>query len=313
MSTIRLCRVIPPLVLAVALALAAGCGGRQNLQNLSMRELYDHGMERYQKQKYLEAIDAFQAIVFNYPGATVVDTVQYYLALSYYGNEDYTLASVEFNRLLLNYPASVYASQAQLMKAVCLYEGTPEHHGLDQTDLETAIRQFEDYIVDYPESVALTDARAYLAKARARLAQKYYQAGIVYIRLSDYRAAKIYYQKVIDDFTDTEWGPKAAYQLAECHFLEHDWTGAQERFENFRIVYPDHAWASRAAARSCESAFKASQAAVKDGDLAKARDLLERAKSVCGQDSDKLRDIEDQLLRTGEGSVVEVEKDHAGT
>jgi outer membrane protein assembly factor BamD len=308
-------RFLTLLVVIITLIAAGfyGCGGRPNLANLTVRELFDYGMDRYNNQKYLAAVEAFQSVVFNYPGASLIDTAQYYLALSYYGQEEYTLASVEFNRLLLNYPASVFAPQAQLMKAVCFYEGTPENYGLDQSDLEQAIKQFEDFLIDYPESDAVSDARAYLLKAKTRLAKKYYKSAIVYTHLSDYRAARIYFQKVVDDYTDTEYAPDATYQLAECYYQEKNYPEALERFENFRIVFPQNDLAVKAADRACDAAYKGGERAFEKGDLAQARSLFERALDVCSQDEGKVGDVQEYLQKIGEAPVVGLDKADAGS
>jgi outer membrane protein assembly factor BamD len=161
-----------------------GCGGGSaSLANLSSEQLYTLAREKYDNEKYTQAIEAFQQLVYNFPGQSIVDTAQYYLAMSYFGNEAYELAAVEFNRLLINYPASAYATQAQLMRAVSTFESTPDHYGLDQSELPEAIDQLEDFIIDHPESELVQDANAYLLLARTRLAKKYYYAGVTYTRM----------------------------------------------------------------------------------------------------------------------------------
>jgi outer membrane protein assembly factor BamD len=290
-----------------------GCGGGTNLSRLNGRELYELGMSKYEKGKYLDAIAALQAAIFNFPGESHVDTAQYYLALSYFGNKDYVLAQVEFNRLLVNYPASAFASQSQLMKAVCYFKGTPTNYGLDQTDLETAVTQFQDFLVDYPESDAVPEATRYLNEARSRLARKYYESGIIYIRLHDFRAARIYFQKVVDDYTDTEYAADGSYQIAECYYQEKKWDEAHERFENFKTLWPDHQLAAEAAERSCDAAFRGGREAFEAGDLELARKRFERYRTVCGQDQDRLTEVEQYLQQIGNIPVVEVDSTHAGS
>ena len=304
------------LLSVLVLALLAGlwgCGGPRELSSLPARDLFDMGMEKYEKGKYLRATELFQVIVFNYPGEALVDTAQYYLALSYFGDEDYTLAGVEFNRLLLNYPSSVYASQAQLMKAVCFFEGTPRHYGLDQSDLEIAVRQFEDFIIDYPEASAMDDAKSYLNRARARLARKLYMSAIVYTRVSDYRAARVYFQKVIDEYTDSEFAPKATYSIAESYLRAREWDEAHERFTSFRIVFPDHEWAGKAAEQACEAAFGGGVEAFKKGDYPLARKRFDRFVTVCGHDEGKAKKANRYLREIGEAHAEEAQGENAGS
>ena len=76
----------------------AGCGGRVALSNQTAGQLYQAGKEKYDRKKYLSAIEYFQAVVYNHPGESVVDTAQYFLAMSYFGDKNYELSRVEFNR-----------------------------------------------------------------------------------------------------------------------------------------------------------------------------------------------------------------------
>ena len=245
---------------------------------MTARELFEEGTKKYKKKKYIRAIEIFQACVYNYPGDAIVDSAQYHLALSYFGNKEYEVSQVEFNRLVLNYPSSVYFEQSVFMRAVCFFEATPTHHGLDQSELETAIRQFEDFIIDFPESDVVSDARKYLLVARTRLARKYYEAGIVYSRIAAYQSAQIYFQKVIDDFTDTEYAPLATYEYAVMDLKRGKFDEARSGFKDFQAVFADHKKAERAREQEIEAAFKPGQVAFKKGDFTTAREKLEAFK-----------------------------------
>lgn len=265
-------------MLLLAVAIGPGCGGPPPLSKMTARELFDEGTKKYEKRKYFRAIEIFQACVYNYPGDAIVDTAQYHLALSYFGNKEYEVAQVEFNRLVLNYPSSVYFEQSVFMRAVCFFEATPKHHGLDQSELETAIRQFEDFIIDFPESEVVADSRKYLLVARTRLARKFYEAGIVYSRIAAYQAAQIYFQKVIDEFTDTEYAPLATYEYAVMDLKQGNFEEACSQFKDFQAVFADHEKARRARDQEIEAAFKPGQAAFKNGDFIAAREKLEAFK-----------------------------------
>ncbi|MBU0982630.1 MAG: outer membrane protein assembly factor BamD, partial [candidate division Zixibacteria bacterium] len=248
-------------VMILAIGALVGCGGPVDMSKFTARELFDKGLAEYEKGKHLRGVNYLQTLVFNYPGVEFIDSAQYYLALSYYGNDDYVLGGVEFNRLLINYPSSEFAQQAQFMRAVCFFEGTPENYGLDQTDLYTAIKQFEDFLIDYPESEVTPDAKKYLNLAHTRLAKKLYESGIVYTRVRDHRAAKVYYQKVVDEYTDTEFAPLATYQLAEAEYKLRNWDDAHEKFQNFAVVFADHELAAKALKRSCEALIEGGKTA----------------------------------------------------
>ncbi len=255
--------------------LVAGCGGSKSLGTRTAQQLFEMGKEKYDKKKYFKAVELFQSVVYNYPGESIVDTAQYYLGLSYFGNEEYELAATEFNRLITNYPSSAYFQHAIFMKAVSFYQSTPRHYGLDQTELQDAIKQFEDFIIDFPESELMPDVRKYLLVARSRMARKYYESGIVYSRMRAFESAKIYFQKVIDDYTDTDYGSKASYQYAEMEFKLGRFDQARKKFQDFRTVFPKHEWSDKAAFRVIEAAFRSGEAAFKNKDYTVAQQKLQ--------------------------------------
>ncbi len=274
-KAIRSCLIMLYVALLGMALLVAGCGGSKSLVTRSGHEQFEMGKREYDREKYYKAIELFQAVVYNHPGESVVDTAQYYLGLSYFGNEEYELAGVEFNRLIVNYPSSAYFEHAVFMKAVSFFESTPRHYGLDQTDLQEAIKQFEDFIIDFPESELIGDVREYLLRAKSRMARKYYESGIVYSRLRAYEAAKIYFQKVIDDYTDTDYGSRASYKYAEMEFRLKQFDEARKKFEDFRTVFPEHDWYEKAARRIIEAAFRSGEAAFRKGDYTLAQQKLE--------------------------------------
>ncbi len=263
------------IALSALLLIVSGCGGSKSLATMSAHEFYDLGMHKYDKGHYYKAIDYFQSVVFNYPGESIVDTAQYYLGLSYFSNKDYELADAEFNRLAINYPASAFFEQAIYMRAVSHFYSTPSNYGLDQSDLHEAIRQLEDFLTDFPESELIEDAQSHLSQARSRLARKYYESGVVYSRMRAYEAAGMYFQMVIDDYTDTEYGARASYQCAEMEFRLKHFDLAFQKFRDFRIVFPEHEWVKKAQRRTVRAAFRSGEVAFEKGDYVLAEKKFE--------------------------------------
>jgi outer membrane protein assembly factor BamD len=245
---------------------------------MTPRERFEIGRQLYERGKYFNAQEVLQSVIFNYPGHPIVDTAQYYLALSYFGNEEYEVAEVEFNRLALSYPSSAYYTQAVFMRAVSAFEATPDHYGLDQTELYDALSQLNDFIIDFPESELIPDARKYLAAGRNRLARKHYENGIVYSHMGTYKPAKIYFQKVVDDYTETEWAPRAAFEIAYMDYKLKAYGDARGGFEAFLQAFPQHELAEKARKLRVEAAFKSGEKAFKAGEMETARELFESFK-----------------------------------
>jgi len=245
------------------------------MAEMTAHDLFAMGKDKYDRGKYLPSREYFQTIVYNFPGEPMVDTAQYFLSLTYFGAKEYEIAGVEFNRLVLNYPSSAYFTHALFMRAVSFYHSTPKHFALDQTDIKRAIRQFEDFLIDYPESELIPEAKEYLSQGRTRLARKQYEAGRTYKYIRAYDAAKTYFQVVIDDFTDTEYGSKAAFDYAEMEYRLKNFDEAQVRYEGFAVAFPDHELAVRAGKNAVKSAFKSGEKAFHKGDLLLAQQKLQ--------------------------------------
>lgn len=264
-------RITHPIWLLMLVALLASCGKGPSVATLGAEERFKLGMTAYEKKKYLRAIEHFQGVLYNYPGNAVIDTAQYYLALAYFGNKEYELAGVEFNRLLTNHPSSPYVVHAQYMKAVCTYETAPKNPGLDQTEVTNAIKQLEDFVEDRPESEFVADARQLIRQAKTRLAKKYFKAGVVYTRINAPKSARIYYQKVVDDYTDSDYAPLAIFAIAESDFALHDYDSARVKFEGFMAAFPQHELAAKARHSAARAWYREGEQALDKGDSVRAR------------------------------------------
>lgn len=223
-----------------ALLMLSGCTANKAKLASTAEEQFRLAKREYDKKKYFNSIDAFQRVVFNFPGATVVDTAQYYLAHSYYGNKDFELAAVEFNRLLVNYPRSAFTDDAQYMVGICYMKNSPSHHALDQEDIKRAIVALEDFILDNPDSPLTVDAKASILEAHTKLARKEYENGITYFKMYSFKASRVYFQKVIDDYTDTEYAAKALFKIAESFYKQKKYSESKTKFDNFLALYPEN-------------------------------------------------------------------------
>src|SRR5574341_1590032 len=92
---------ILPVASAIRAGLIWGCGGKAVRPVLPQAEQYSLAKKYYDKKKYRQAAEEFQKLIFNYPGATVVDTALYYLGESYFHQEDYPSAAGEAGKLPL--------------------------------------------------------------------------------------------------------------------------------------------------------------------------------------------------------------------
>lgn len=261
-------------------------------------------MEAFQKGKYYRAIESFQTVIYNFPGESNIDSAQYFLALSYLKNSDEGLAAVEFNRLALNYPSSEFFSRAMFYKAISFFNGTPKHYGLDQSELEIAIKQLNDFIIDFPESEDLDEAKIVLQKATNRMARKFYESGMVYFRIGAYTGAKKYFQLVIDDYTNSEFAPLALYDMAELEFKIEKYSEAKKLYENFLILFDSHEKTSEAKKKNMEASYLDAFAEYEKGEFEPAKIKFEAYKSKFPQGK-KIKEVNKFLYIISQKSVIQ--------
>lgn len=226
--------------ISVMIVLSAGCGSKGVKLVTNAGDQFNLAKKEYDKEHWLKSIDGFQKVIFNFPGADIVDTAQFYLSMSYYNNKDYELGAVEFRRLMTNYPQSAYYDEAQFMSGMCYLKNTPGHYGLDQEDLKKAIQQLQDFIIDNPDSPMVEKAEKAINDGMTKLARKEYENGMLYFKLHQYKSAKIYFQYVIDNYTGTGYAAKSLFKLAEASFKQKEFTEALTNFNNFIAIYPEN-------------------------------------------------------------------------
>lgn len=238
--------IILGLLIIAAAAVPVGCGSATPKTFATAEEQFRQARHDYDKNHYLRAIDGFQKVIYNFSGATMVDSAQYFLAMSHYQMHDYFMAATEFERLVNNYPGSPFVDNGQYMTGLCYFKASPKNHGLDQKELQQSIQTLQDFLVDHPESDAAADARATIKAARERLAHKTFDSGWTYYRLGYHESAGIYFQSVIDEYTDTEWAARALFAQGEIARKQKQFATAKEKYSTFLVVYPDHELAGKA-------------------------------------------------------------------
>lgn len=116
------------------------------------RDAYRDGFELLKQRKYPEAIEAFNALLRNYPQGQYADNARYWLAETYYVQRNYPAALAEFDRLVQLNPGSPRVPGALLKIGYIQYE---------QEAYDQARAALGQVIAQYPDS---TEAR--LAKSR---------------------------------------------------------------------------------------------------------------------------------------------------
>jgi outer membrane protein assembly factor BamD len=198
------------LALVFATLFLFACSSTLDTTNMSGEDRLAYAMKLYQDEDYEEAIKEFDAIILQYPGSSIVDDAQYYLAMSRFQREEYILAAYQFSKLIKSMPSSEFLADAQFMLANSYYELSP-NYALDQKYTKKAIDEFQVFLDVFPLNQKVSEAEAKIKELNEKLAKKDFETARIYEKLEYYIAAVIYYNNVIDVYHDTKYAPLASF------------------------------------------------------------------------------------------------------
>ncbi|MBT3647768.1 MAG: outer membrane protein assembly factor BamD [Flavobacteriales bacterium] len=198
----------------LALILISSCSDyRKVLKSKDMQYKYDTALEFYKDGKYAKAYPLFEELNIAYRGTEKGEKIAYYQAKCDYLLRDYMLGSHRFQQFYRNYPSSKMAEEAEFLAAYCNYQLSPKF-SLDQNETYKAIRSFQLFAIDYPDSKRIDSCNMLLDELRGKLEHKDYRASMLYYKTSSYRAA----QQALSNF-NKEY-PYSEHK-EECWFLEY--------------------------------------------------------------------------------------------
>jgi outer membrane protein assembly factor BamD len=203
-------------VLLIMLSMIS-CGGKKAVAKLDAEDTFARGMEYFNQKKYVDAIDDFKEIVYNYSGTRVAAEASYYLGECYFNTKDYATAVDEYRHLTSDYPSSPMAEKGLYRMAYAYYKMSP-NYALDQTETaEKAKSTLQLYFERYPEG--REDASKLLLQVNEKLVRKDYESGLIYFKMKQYSPARIYFQGVIKDYPATPWAEKSGRMLEQIEPL----------------------------------------------------------------------------------------------
>jgi outer membrane protein assembly factor BamD len=171
-------------------------------------ELFAKGKAYYEIGKYGKAAKQFTEFVYSYPFSEKIAEGTFLLAESYYKDEQYELAVVEFRRIAQRYTDTDYAERAELMVGEALLAGSPRVQ-LEQEQTQNALQAFKDFITYHPSSENLLQARDGVNRCREKLAEKEYRSELLYFKAKKPESVVLYADLIAEEYDSTSWVPKA--------------------------------------------------------------------------------------------------------
>ena len=158
------------------------------------------------------AIEIFNKVIENSTYGPLASKAQYKLGLILKGLKRYYEAEEAFNKVISNYPDSEWVEAAKFQIASCR-QALSRGPDYDQGAAGEAKEKFEEFLREYPDAVLSQRAEKNIEQLKEKEAQSNYTIGRFYEKQKDYKAAKIYYEEILDNYPESEWAGKALERL----------------------------------------------------------------------------------------------------
>ncbi|HMB70270.1 MAG TPA: outer membrane protein assembly factor BamD [bacterium] len=219
-------------------AALGGCAGNDLPVDASPDDVLTHAQRELADDDYYQAVEELEYFVRSFPGNSRMPLAKLRLGDARFGLEEYLMARGHYEGVVEDYPGSELVEEARYKIALCSYSSTYPHDR-DQSETEQALRLFQDFVADYPESRFLPEVEEAVADCRDRLAHREFEAGQFYEKQDRGRSAKIQYEYVVNQYPETEWAPQACFRLGELYRDRERWEEARRWYGRLIRDWPE--------------------------------------------------------------------------
>ena len=161
-----------------------------------------------------KTVEIYNTIIKNAPYGTYAPQSYFKIGLAREHQKNWSEAISAYNKLLDKYPGSDLAPAAQYQIGYAWYQASSQPD-YDQSAAQKSIDAFSDFLVRFPDSEKVEQARNYIAELSNRRVQGSYNIAVFYTKgeKKNYKAALIYFNDVIQQGPDTPLAAKAKEQI----------------------------------------------------------------------------------------------------
>lgn len=215
----------------IIMVLVCACSSSKHLNRR------EHGDQAFERGDYASAIEDYQ--IYLEDGLASEQTMQahFMLARSYFENCDYPTAAVEFEIFQRDYPRSDSLVAAAFYVAQCWVEQSPDYDR-DSAPTEQAIRELDNFLLDYPGSDYVPRARESIVMLKDKLARKTIEIARLYTKMQRPDAAAIYYEKLLRYHRDSSYWEDGLIELMETRLRLGELDEADMIMRGISVEYP---------------------------------------------------------------------------
>ncbi len=161
-----------------------------------------------------DVIDVFRTVIKNAPYGKYAAPSQYKIGLYLTERGLYQEARDEFEKVVNDYPDSewVKAAKYQIALVDAKRSTAPAY---DQKVTKAAVDEFKEFAKVYPDAQLSKQAQGQIQQLREKEAENSFLVARFYEKQKDYKAARIYYGTVLEEYRGSPWAQKAEGKLHE--------------------------------------------------------------------------------------------------
>lgn len=158
------------------------------------------------------AIEIFTKVIDNSTYGPLAPSAQYKLGLVLKSLARYYEAEEAFNKVISNYPDSEWAEAARFQIASCraVVSRGPDY---DQGATKEAKERFEEFVMEHPDAILSREAEKNIEQLKEKESESNYNIARFYEKQKANEAAKIYYNDIIKNYSNTVWAARALERL----------------------------------------------------------------------------------------------------
>ena len=158
------------------------------------------------------SIEIFKKISDTTANVAYASKSQYQLGLLYMRLARYMEAKEAFTKVIDKYPSSEWLAPAKYQLAQATAKGF-SGTDYDTTSVTEAAQRLDEFVLNHSESEITPEAQEQLQNLINEEAKKQYDTARFYQRIGKPASAKIYYSLVINNYSNTKYGPLAEKAL----------------------------------------------------------------------------------------------------
>lgn len=211
---------------ALLLSVLLGCASSPPPPPADEEGKIAYARQLFEAGEYEKEILVLKELIANRPGSRYVEESTFLIGRAYYEQGMDLEAEDQFRQYLRSFRGGAFEPEAQYYLALALLSQSRQPL-LDQTETRAALGEFQSFLSRFPDHELAERAKGHVATIRAKLAEKEYLNGKLYLKRGFQKAARFYFlEKVLDPYGDTPWACPAMLGLSESYAETKDWADA---------------------------------------------------------------------------------------